>query len=94
MKNRDMVKIISLAEAVAVDLEELMRYRLTKICLPLFNINGQMRNPVKSILINSLEMHETILESVSYISIVGMSFIWRLATPSIVDRSNSAGGFT
>ena len=39
-------------------------------------------------------MRETILESVSYISIVGMGFIWRLATPSIVDRPNAAGGFT
>ena len=33
-----MVKIIALAETAAVDLEELMRYRLTEICLPLFNI--------------------------------------------------------
>ena len=38
MENRAMVKIIALAETAAVDLEELMRYRLTEICLPLFNI--------------------------------------------------------
>ena len=61
MENRGMVKIIYLAETAAADLEELMRYRLTKICLPLFNINGQMRKAVKSILINNFEMHETTL---------------------------------
>ena len=61
MENRAMVKIISLVETAAVDLEEMMRYRLTEICLPLFNINGQMRKAVKSILINSFEMHETTL---------------------------------
>ena len=75
MENSAMVKIISLAETAAVDLEELMRYRLTEICLPLFNINGQMRKAVKSTLINSFEMHETTLEGVSYISIVDMGFI-------------------
>ena len=88
-----MVKIISLAETAAVDLEEMMRYRLTEICLPLFNINGQMRKTVKSTLINSFEMHETTLESVSYISIVDIGFVWRLATPSIVDRESAEGDF-
>ena len=66
MENRAMVKIISLAETAGVDLEELMRYRLTNICLPLFNINGQMRKAVKSTIINSFKMHETTLESVLY----------------------------
>ena len=89
-----MVKIISIAETAGVDLEELRRYHLTKICLPLFNINGQMRKAVKSPLINSFEMHETTLEGVSYISIVDMGFIWRLATPSIADRESAEGDFT
>ena len=89
-----MVKIISIAETAGVDLEELRRYHLTKICLPLFNINGQMRKAVKSPLINSFEMHETTLEGVSYISIVDMSFIWRLAAPSIDDRESAEGDFT
>ena len=57
-----MVKIISLAEIAAIDLEELMRYRLTAICLLLFNIDGQMRKAVKFTLINSFEMHETTFE--------------------------------
>ena len=52
-----MVKIISLAETAGVDLEELMRYRLTNICLPLFNINGQMRKALKSTITNSFKMH-------------------------------------
>ena len=91
MENRAMVKIISLAETIAVDLEKLMRYRLTEICLPLFNINGQMRKAVKSTLINRFEMQKTTLEGVSYISIVDMGFISRLATPSIANRENAEG---
>ena len=94
MENRAMVKIISLAETATVDLEELMRYRLTEICLPLFNINGQMRKAVKSNFINSFEIHKTTLEGVSYISIVEMGFIWRLATPSIANRESAECDFT
>ena len=94
MENRAMAEIISLAETAAVDLEEPMRYHLTEICLPLFNINGQMRKAVKSTLINSFEMHETALEGVCYISIVDMGFIWRLATPSIADREIAEDDFT
>ena len=93
MENRAMVKIISLAETATVDLEEMMRYRLTEICLPLFNINGQMRKAVKSNFINSFEIHETTLEGVSYISIVDMGFIWRLATPSIANRESAECDF-
>ena len=89
-----MVKIIALAETAAVDLEELMRYRLTEICLPPFNVNGQMRKAVKSTLVSSFEMHETTLEGVSYISIIDMDFIWRLATPSTADRESAEGDFT
>ena len=39
-------------------------------------------------------MHETTFEGVSYISIVDIGFIWRLATPSIADRESPEGDFT
>ena len=39
-------------------------------------------------------MHKTTLEGVSYISIVDMGFILRLATPSIADRESAKGDFT
>ena len=91
---RAIVKIISLAETPAVDLEELMGYSLTEIYLPLLNINGQMRKAVKSTLINSFEMHETALEGVPCISIVDMGFIWRLATPSNADHEIAEDDFT
>ena len=94
MENRSMIKIISLAETAAVDLEEMIRYHLTEICIPLFNINRQMRTTVKSTLINSFEMHETTLKGVSYISVVDMGFAWRLAAPSIADRESAEGDFT
>ena len=94
MENRSMIKIISLAETAAVDLEEMIRCRFTEICQPLFNINRQMRKTVKSTLINSFEMYETTLKGVSYISIVDMGFAWRLAAPSIADRESAEGDFT
>ena len=39
-------------------------------------------------------MHETTLESVSYISVIDMGFIRRLATPSKADRESAEGDFT
>ena len=38
-----------------------MSYRLTEICLPLFNINGQMRKAVKAKLVDLFLMDETVL---------------------------------
>ena len=94
MENRAMVKIIGLAEKSAVDLDELMGYRLTDVCLPIFKINGNMRKAVKSTLFSCFELHETSLDGVSYISIIDMGFIWRLATPSTTDRESAGGELT
>ena len=40
-----------------------------KMCLPIFNINDQMRNEVKSSLLDCLKMHETTLKGVTHVSI-------------------------
>ena len=52
MENRAMIKILSLAEGSKVDLEDLMSYRLNEVCLPIFNINCQMKKTVKAKLIH------------------------------------------
>ena len=46
----------------------------------IFNISDQMRKEVKSSLLDCFKMDETTLNGVSYISIIDMGFISRLAT--------------
>ena len=77
-----MVKILSLAEGSKVDLEDLMSYRLTEVCLPLFNINGQMRKAAKAKLVDCFFMDETNLDDVAYISIIDMGYLCRLVAPT------------
>ena len=77
-----MVKILSLAEGSKVDVEDLMSYCLTEVCLPLFNINGQMRKAAKAKLVDCFFMDETNLDDVAYISIIDMGYLCRLAAPT------------
>ena len=86
MENRAMVKILSLAERSKADLENLMSYRFTEVCLPIFNINGQMRKAVKAKLVDCFLMEEAILDNVAYISIIDIGYPWRLAAPTTSDR--------
>ena len=75
MENRAMVKILSLAEGSKVDLEDLMSYRLTEACFPIFNINGQTRKAVKAKLVNCFLMDETNLDDVAYVSIIDIGYM-------------------
>ena len=86
MKNRAMVKILSLPAGSKVDLEDLMGYRLTELCFPIFNINGQMRKVIKAKLINCFLVDETKLHDIAYISIIDMGYLWRLTAPTASDR--------
>ena len=45
-------------------------------------------------MIDCFEKQEATLNGVSYISIVDMGLIWRLATPSTADRESAKGDFT
>ena len=69
MENYAMVKILSLAEGSKVDLEDLMSNRLTEVCLPIFNINDQMRKVVKAKFVDCFLMNEINSDDVAYISI-------------------------
>ena len=69
MENYAMVKILSLAEGSKVDLEDLMSNRLTEVCLPIFNINDQMRKAVKAKFVDCFLMNEINSDDVAYISI-------------------------
>ena len=61
-----------------------MSCRRTEVCLPIFNINGQMRKSVKAKLVDWFLMDKTNLDDVAYISINDTGYLWRLAVPTYV----------
>lgn len=48
MENKAMINLINIAQETASDLVQIMQYRVTDVCLPIFNINGTMRKAVKA----------------------------------------------
>ena len=90
MENKAMAKIIEFAQELktGLNLSEVMAYRLTEECLPIFNINGTIRKGQKSKLTDRFNFVELQHPVNSYIAIVDMGFIWRLCTPSAEDREN------
>ena len=84
MGNCAMVKILSLAEGGKVCLEDLMSYveSLTEVCLPIFNINGQMRKAFKVKLVDCFLMDGTNLDDVAYLTVINMGYLWKLAAPT------------
>ena len=87
MENRAMAEVISLVEKcdVKLNLVQIMECRITEECLSLFNTNGTMVKVQKSKLVEKLNLipFQTVD---SYIALIDMGFIWRLATPSPEDR--------
>ena len=92
MENKAMAQVISLAQkrGCTFELSDVMQYRVTDECLPIFNVNGTMRKGMKSKLVDKLKLVE--VDSLdSYIAVVDMGFIWRLSTPSCEDREKQDG---
>ena len=48
MENKAMVSPLNIAEKSAMNLEEVMKHRVTAVSLPLFNLNGNLRKMVKA----------------------------------------------
>ena len=61
-------------------------HRITDSCLSIFNVNGNMVKVQKSKLVEKLDFVPPVWNNASYIGIIDMGFIWRLATPSAEDR--------
>lgn len=91
-KNRAMVKNLSLAENKTLNLEQLMQYQLIDVCLPIFNIDGEMIKAIKSKLLECFRMEEIITEFIQLI-IVDMRFLWRKCIPNAVDRDQVSNKF-
>ena len=69
-----------------IDLETLFKKRITEECLSMYNVDGSLRKTAKSKLLQCFSRERYIEELLSYISLVDMGLIWRLATPTADDR--------
>lgn len=79
MENKAMINLINIAQETASDLVQIMQYRVTDVCLPIFNINGTMRKAVKAKLCECFTFKEAKASHSPKIALVDMGLLWRLA---------------
>ena len=85
-----LIMIVNLVEeSNVINFRELMEYRITSECLSVFNVNGSMRKNQKSKLMQCFDLNPTTENVESYVAIIDMGFVWRLATPNKEDRDIS-----
>lgn len=92
MENKTMSAVTGLVEgSCAVEVADIMNYRLTDENLSIFNVNGIVRKVQKSKLLEKYDL--TVTESVpnKCTDLADMGFIWRLAIPTEEDRKKSDG---
>ena len=58
MENKAMVSPLNIDEKSAMNLEEVMKHRVTAVSLPLFNLNGTLRKMVKAKLVDCFEVKQ------------------------------------
>ncbi|KAK1877064.1 U3 small nucleolar RNA-associated protein 10 [Dissostichus eleginoides] len=91
MERSALKAMINLVEgSQLVNLPELLEHRIVEECVPLFNSNGTFRKTQKSMLVQKLSLESVDLQE-SYIALVDMGMIWRMATPSAEDRRTQDG---
>ena len=94
MESKALTALIQAAQKSAIDLEQVMKYRVRKyrvrdISLPLFNLDGTIRKAMKSKLQECLYFVSENLHS--NIAIIGMGLLWRAALPTKEDREAPGG---
>ena len=89
MENKALVELVNAAQKSALDMTEVMKHRLTDICLPLFNIDRSIRKAMKFKLLECFQFN---MENTrSNIAIIDMGLIWRAAMPSKSEREAPGG---
>ena len=89
MENKALMALVNVAQKSALDMTEVMKHRLTDICLPLFNIDRSIRKAMKSKLLECFQFN---MENTrSNIAIIDMGLIWRTAMPSKSKREAPGG---
>ena len=85
-----MCKVVSLCSEEYISIVDLMEYRITEECLPLFNINGSMVKTQKSKMRDVLNFVPLPYEKQRvYTALIHMGFMWRLSTPQKEDREKN-----
>ena len=69
-----------------IDLQEVLKGRVTEECLALYNVDGSMRKTAKSKILQCFHRNKYDGTPPRYSSLVDMGLIWRLATPTTDDR--------
>ena len=83
--------VIDLVEvSKLVHLPELLEYCVVEECVAIFNSNGTYRKTQKSKLIQKFHLQSIDLQE-TYIALIVMGMVWRMATPSAVDRQRKDG---
>ena len=91
MEKIGLSQVLELVEASgSLNLETILRNRITQESLSIFNVNGSMRKCQKSMIMSSLSLIEKDKLN-NYTAEVDMGLIWRLATPTIEDREKADG---
>ena len=89
MESRTLASVVNLVDVSGLLLPELMKHRASEECLTLFNTNGTFRNTQKSKHLQKLALQ--LLDVNSYVALVDMGMMWRLATPTAEERVKSDG---
>ena len=90
MESQGLASIIEIVEKSGlVDLNEIMKHRITEESLPIFNANGTFRKVQKSKLLEKLNFQPIQLDE--YVALIDMGMIWRMATPTVEDREKADG---
>ena len=90
MEGKAMASVVNLVETSGLlSLSEVMKHPLTEECLQLFNTNGTFRKTQKSKLLEKLTQQS--INVPSYIALIDMGMIWRVASPTAEDREKGDG---
>ena len=89
MESQGLASIIEIVEKSGlVDLNEIMKHRITEESLSIFNANGTFRVQ-KSKLLEKFNLQPIQLDE--YVALIDMGMIWRMATPTVEDREKADG---
>ena len=86
MERSGLAALLELADGTGeVNLERVLKYRITQESLSIFNVDGTMHKASKCPLLGFFKLDVLESEPEEYISIVDMGLIWRKASPTSED---------
>ncbi|KAL8563613.1 hypothetical protein ACOMHN_024714 [Nucella lapillus] len=87
MEKSGLAALVDLVDGSGMfQLDQVLEGRVTEECLSLYNIDGSFHKTMKSKMLELFNKDPVAQKPQTYISIVDMGMIWRLATPTPDDR--------